>query len=353
MFGRSDSRNLETKGFPSPFFDIGVWGGLGQDRGVNRRIVVLDGYTLNPGDLSWEGLQQLGDCTVFERTPPIQVVPRAAGAEIVLTNKTPIDRVMLDGLPDLKYIGVLATGFNIVDVQAARERRIPVTNVPAYGSRSVAQMTFAHILELTQRVGEHSARVRAGGWNDCPDFCFWDAPLVELDGATLGIVGYGRIGRAVADLGRAFGMTILATTRSGESGSEDEAEFVPLEELLRRSDVVSLHCPLTPDTQHLMNRERLSLMKNSALLINTSRGPLVDEQALAEALNSGQIGGAGLDVLEVEPPRSVSPLYTAKNCHVTPHIAWATKSARQRLMSIAVDNVKHFIEGEPSNVVNH
>ena len=319
---------------------------------MSRRIVVLDGYTLNPGDLSWEPLQALGDCTVFERTPPFQVVPRAAGAEIVLTNKTPIDRSMLDGLPDLQYVGVLATGFNIVDTAAARERRIPVTNVPAYGSESVAQMTFAHILELTQRVGEHASSVRAGAWNECPDFCFWNAPLMELDQATLGIVGYGRIGQAVAKLGRAFGMKVLATKRSGEEGPGDGVDFVSLDSLLEQSDVVSLHCPLTPETHHLVNAERLQHMKSTAFLVNTSRGPLVDEVALANALNEGRIAGAGVDVLEVEPPRAESPLFHAKNCNVTPHIAWATHSARTRLMQVAVENVKNFVNGTPSNVVN-
>ena len=319
---------------------------------MSRRIVVLDGYSLNPGDLSWEPFQSLGDCTVFERTPSGQVVQRAAGAEIVLTNKTPIDRAMFDGLPDLQYVGVLATGFNIVDTEAARERRIPVTNVPAYGSQSVAQMTFAHILELAQRVGHHAASVRDGGWNRSPDFCFWEAPLIELEGATIGIVGYGRIGQAVAKLARAFGMNVIATQRSGESGHGDGVEYVALEVLLAQSDVISLHCPLTPDTQYLINEERLRLVKPTSFLVNTSRGPLVDEVSLAKALNEGKIAGAGLDVLEVEPPRSESPLFSAKNCYVTPHIAWATHSARSRLMQIAVKNVADFVNGIPTNIVN-
>jgi len=319
---------------------------------MSRRIVVLDGYTLNPGDLSWESLQSLGGCTVFERTPPSQVVQRAAGAEIVLTNKTPINRAMFDALPDLQYVGVLATGFNIVDTEAARERRIPVTNVPAYGSQSVAQMTFAHILELTQRVGHHAASVRDGGWNRSPDFCFSETPLIELEGATIGIVGYGRIGRAVAKLARAFGMNVIATQRSGKSGDGDGVEFVALDVLLAQSDVISLHCPLTPDTQHLINEERLRLVKPTSLLVNTSRGPLVDEVSLANALNEGRIAGAGVDVLEVEPPRSESPLFSAKNCYVTPHIAWATHSARSRLMQIAVKNVADFVNGIATNIVN-
>ncbi|MDA7866588.1 D-2-hydroxyacid dehydrogenase, partial [Verrucomicrobia bacterium] len=289
---------------------------------------------------------------VFERTPPGQVVQRATGAEIVLTNKTPINRAMFDALPDLQYVGVLATGFNIVDTDAARERRIPVTNVPAYGSQSVAQMTFAHILELAQRVGHHAASVRDGGWNRSPDFCFSETPLIELEGATIGIVGYGRIGQAVATLARAFGMNVIATQRSGETGHGDGVEFVLLEDLLTQSDVISLHCPLTPDTQHLINEERLRLMKPTSLLVNTSRGPLVEEVSLAKALNEGKIAGAGVDVLEVEPPRTESPLFSAKNCYVTPHIAWATHSARSRLMQIAVKNVADFVNGIPTNIVN-
>ncbi len=320
--------------------------------GMSRRIVVLDGYTLNPGDLSWEALQAFGDCTIFERSSPSQVIPRAAGAEIVLTNKTPLDRSMFDALPDLRYVGVLATGFNIVDVAAARERRIPVTNVPAYGSQSVAQMTFAHILELTQRVGHHAAKVREGEWNRCPDFCFWEAPLVELEGATLGIIGHGRIGKSVSRIAAAFGMNVIATRRSGDLGEEDGVTYVTIEKLLSASDVVSLHCPLTPETHHLINEERLRLMKASAYIVNTSRGPLIDEEALATALNEGRIAGAGLDVLEIEPPRQPSPLFEAKNCYITPHIAWATDAARGRLMNIAVENVANFVNGNPSNVVN-
>ncbi len=319
---------------------------------MSRRIVVLDGYTLNPGDLTWEPLQALGDCSVFERTPPHQVIARAAGAEIVLTNKTPLDRSMFDALPDLRYVGVLATGFNIVDTQAAKERRIPVANVPAYGSQSVAQMTFAHILELTQRVGAHAESVRQGEWNQCPDFCFWKAPLIELDGQTLGIVGYGRIGQAVGKLARAFGMRVLATQRSGQSGRGDGVEFVGLERLLETSDVVSLHCPLTPETHHLMNADRLGRMKSTAFLINTSRGPLIDEAALAAALEAGALAGAGVDVLETEPPRTQSPLYGAPNCFVTPHIAWATLAARRRLLEVAIENVRNFISGSPTHVVN-
>lgn len=318
----------------------------------SRRIVVLDGYTLNPGDLSWAGLRQLGECSIFERTLPSQIISRAGDAAIVLTNKTPLDRAAIGALPKLQYIGVLATGFNVVDTKAARDRQIPVTNVPAYGTQSVAQMTFAHILELTQQVGHHAASVRKGVWSRCPDFCYWERPLFELAGASIGIVGYGRIGREVARLAQAFDMKAMATRSSGTTGEEDGVLFCSLERLLRQSDVVTLHCPLTPKTHHLINVERLRLMKKTAYLVNTARGALVDETALAGALNEGRLAGAGLDVLETEPPRSGSPLCTAKNCYITPHIAWATRSARERLLQTAVKNVESFMNGSPTNVVN-
>jgi glycerate dehydrogenase len=316
------------------------------------KIIVLDGYTLNPGDLDWAGLEQLGACEIHDRTPDAEVVARAAGAEIVLTNKTALTRAMIESLPQLRYIGVLATGFNIVDVAAARERKIPVTNVPAYGTRSVAQMVFALILELTQRTGHHAQTVRDGRWSRSPDFCYWDFPLIELEGLTLGIVGYGRIGRAVGDLGRAFGMNILAASRTPLASSADQVRCVDLETLFRESDIVSLHCPLTAETNQLVNANRLALMKPSAFLINTSRGPLIDEAALAGALNSGQIAGAGLDVLVEEPPPAGHQLFQAKNCFITPHIAWATRSARARLLQTAVANVEAFLNGAPRNVVN-
>jgi glycerate dehydrogenase len=316
------------------------------------KIVVLDGYTLNPGDLDWSGLEKLGRCEIHDRTPDDQIVARAAGAEIVLTNKIALTRAMLESLPELRYIGVLATGYNIVDVAAAAERKIPVTNVPAYGTRSVAQMVFALILELTQRTGHHAQTVREGRWSRSPDFCYWDYPLIELDGLNLGIVGYGRIGRAVAELGRAFGMNVLAITRTPSTPGQDLTSFVDLETLLRESDVASLHCPLTSDTRNIVNAERLALMKPSAFLINTSRGPLIDEPALAQALNSGRIAGAGLDVLSEEPPPAHHPLFQAKNCFITPHIAWATRAARARLLNTAVANVEAFLKGAPQNVVN-
>ncbi|MCF7765951.1 MAG: D-2-hydroxyacid dehydrogenase [Verrucomicrobia bacterium] len=317
------------------------------------QIVVLDGYTLNPGDLSWRELEALGSCTVYDRTPADQVIARAANADIVLTNKTPLTADQIAALPNLKYIGVLATGFNIVDVQAARGRGIPVANVPTYGTRSVAQMTLALLLELTQHVGHHAETVRNGRWTSSPDFCYWDSPLVELDGLTLGILGFGRIGQAVGELARAFGMTTVCHTRNPDAVLPETVTRVPLERLFRESDVLSLHCPLTPETQHVVNRERLSWMKPTSFLLNTSRGPLIDEAALAEALNSGTISGAGLDVLAVEPPVGENPLLTARNCLVTPHIAWATKAARSRLMQTAVSNVAAFVRGTPQNVVNH
>ena len=316
------------------------------------KIVVLDGYTLNPGDLTWDELNSLGDCEIHDRTPPQEVLARAADAEIVLTNKTVLTREQIQSLPKLKYIGVLATGTNIVDAVAARERNIPVTNVPAYGTRSVAQMTFALLLELTQSVGHHAQTVRERRWTRSVDWSYWDGSLIELDGLTMGIIGFGRIGRAVAGLGIAFGMNVLASSRSRPQQPPQNISFVDLESLFRKSDVISLHCPLTPETNQLVNAERLSWMRPTALLLNTSRGPLIDEQALADALNAGKIAGAGLDVLSIEPPPTDNPLLRAKNCLVTPHIAWATRAARSRLMQIAVANVRAFLDGRLQNVVN-
>lgn len=316
-------------------------------------IVVLDGYTLNPGDLSWDELQALGPCQIHDRTALADVVSRAEHAEIILTNKTVLNSDHLNRLPKLKYIGVLATGFNIVDVAAARERGVPVTNIPAYGTKSVAQMTMALLLELAQHAGRHAQTVRDGRWSQNPDWCYWDRPLVELDGLTMGIVGLGRIGRAVADIAQAFGMNVAGAMRSGKDQStDDRIRLLDLETLFASSDVLSLHCPLTPETKHLVNAERLARMKSSAFLLNTSRGPLVDEAALAEALNSGRLAGAGLDVLALEPPPPDNPLIQAKNCYITPHIAWATRSARVRLMRAALENIKAFLDGRPQNVVN-
>jgi glycerate dehydrogenase len=311
-------------------------------------IVVLDGYTLNPGDLDWGPLRQLGHCVIHDRTSPADVVTRAAEAEIVLTNKCPLPADVIARLPRLKYIGVLATGFNVVDIRAARDRGVVVANVPIYGTRSVAQHVFAMILEMTQHVGTHAASVHQGDWLRSPDFCYWERPLVELAELTLGIVGYGRIGHAVADLGRAFGMEVLVVSRRDTPG----VERASVDEVFRRSDVISLHCPLTPETAGLVNAARLALMKPTALLVNTGRGALVVEQDLANALNDGRIAGAALDVLSVEPPSPANPLLQAKNCLITPHIAWATHAARTRLLRTVVANVAAFLAGRPENVVD-
>jgi len=314
-------------------------------------ICVLDGFTLNPGDLSWDELRRLGDSEIHDRTLPAEIITRAASAELVLVNKTPLPSATIAQLPKLKYIGVLATGTNVVDLVAARERNIPVTNVPAYSTRSVAQATFALLLELTNRAGHHAQRVRDGAWTEATDWCFWDFPLAELDGQTFGIVGFGRIGAAVAEIAHAFGMPVIAHNSSPKP-VPSFVRLVDLETLFRTSDVLSLHCPLTPQTKNLANTERLAWMKPSAFLLNTSRGPLVDEAALAAALNTGRLAGAGLDVLSAEPPSADNPLLSAKNCLITPHNAWGTRAARTRLLRVAVDNVRSFLAGQPQNVVN-
>ncbi len=315
-------------------------------------IVVLDGYTLNPGDLTWKDLETLGRCTVYDRTPPKEVVPRAKDAEIVLTNKTLLFSDVIKQLPKLKYIGVLATGYNVVDVEAAGNLDITITNVPAYSTQSVAQMVFAHLLNLAQHVGHHAETVRRERWISNPDFCYWDMPLIELVGLTMGIIGFGRIGQATAKLALAFGMKVIAYDVVTPSSMPKGCQFAGLEDVFRSSDVVSLHCPLTPQTQNIINKERLELMKKTAFLINISRGPLVDEQALAQALNNEEIAGAGLDVLSSEPPEKDNPLLKARNCFITPHIAWATRSARERLLKVVVDNVAAFLAGKSQNVVN-
>ena len=314
------------------------------------RIVILDGHTLNPGDLSWDAVKAMGDAEIFARSSPAEIPERLKGAQATLTNKVPLGRDLLMNLPDLRYIGVTATGYNIVDVAAARERNIIVSNVPAYGTDSVAQTVFALLLELTHRAGHHSDVVRDGKWARCPDFTFQDFPLVELAGLTLGIVGYGRIGHKVAQIGQAFGMKILVAKHRADLQSE--FPMAEVDEVFRQSDVISLHCPLTPATKEIVNAQRLALMKPTAFLINTSRGPLINEPALAEALDAGKIAGAGLDVLSVEPPPADHPLYRAKNCLITPHYAWATKAARQRLMDVSVKNLQAFLKGAPQNVVS-
>lgn len=306
------------------------------------KIVVLDGYCLNPGDLSWSGLEALGEVVVYERTAPEQVFERAAGASALLTNKTVLGAEALAALPELRYIGVLATGYNVVDVAAAGERGVVVTNVPSYGTHSVAQLTIALLLELCHHVGAHGEAVRAGEWAASPHWSLAKTPQVELAGKTFGCIGYGRIGAQTARIAEAMGMRVVVHSRS---------QGVTLEALLTESDVVSLHCPLFAETRGLICASRIELMKPSALLLNTSRGPLVVEQDLADALNAGRLAGAGLDVLSVEPPTSGSPLLTAKNCIVTPHIAWATREARGRLMEIAAGNLAAFAAGEARNVV--
>ena len=315
-------------------------------------IVILDGYAANPGDLSWEKMRQLGNCVIYDRTSPAEVLERSRGAEILLTNKTVLNADTINALPDLRYIGVLATGFNIVDTEAAKARGVIVTNIPAYSTDSVAQMVFAHLLNICQQVQHHSEEVRKGRWSNNPDFCFWDTPLIELRGKKMGIVGLGHTGSRTARIAIAFGMEVYAYTSKSSFQLPHEIKKMELDELFSECDVISLHCPLTPDTREIVNASRLSLMKSTAILINTGRGPLVNEQDLADALNEGRIYAAGLDVLNQEPPHADNPLLTARNCYITPHIAWASTAARERLMQIAVENVKAYIEGKTMNVVN-
>lgn len=318
------------------------------------KIVILDGYTLNPGDLSWEPLKELGEVTVYERTAPKDVYKRAEGAEVVFTNKVVLDEAVLEKLPPLKYIGVLATGYNVVDVEAAARKGIVVTNIPAYSTSSVAQMAFAHILNIVQRVGYYAQEVSNGKWSRQADFSFWDAPLHELDGKKIGIIGFGNTGRATARIAVGFGLDVYAyTSKSAMELPADVHKCPSMDELFRKCDIVSLHCPLTETTRELVDARKLELMKSSAILINTGRGGLVNEQDLADALNSGKIAAAGLDVLSSEPPRADNPLLKARNCFITPHQAWATKEARVRLMQLAVNNLKAFLEGKPVNVVNN
>ena len=312
-------------------------------------IVVLDSFTVNPGDLKWDALHQLGQCKLYDRSPKDQVVERLKDAEIALTNKSLIDAAAIAQLPKLRYIGVIATGYNCVDVPAAKARNIVVANVPTYGTFSVAQATFALLLELTNAVGVHEKTVREGQWTKSPDFCYWVSPQVELAELTLGLLGYGRIAQAVAKIGQALGMNVIVHTRT--KPADASVKHVDLDTLFRDSDVLSLHCPLTPETKAIVSAARLSQMKRSAYLLNTSRGPLIDEAALAAALERGVIAGAGLDVVSVEPPAAGNPLFGAKNCIVTPHIAWATRAARQRLIAEVVANVAAFQAGTPKNVV--
>ncbi len=315
------------------------------------KIVALDGYAANPGDLSWDELKALGECVIYDRTAPEEVLERAADAEVVLTNKVVITADMMAALPQLKYIGVMATGYNIVDIDAARERGIIVTNIPSYSTDSVAQMVFAHILNIAQQVQHHSEAVHQGRWTASKDFCFWDTPLIELRGKKIGIVGLGHTGYTTARIAIGFGMEVYAYTSKSSFQLPPEIKKMELDQLFSECDIISLHCLLTDKTRELVNAARLKLMKPTAILINTGRGQLVNEQDLADALNNGQIYAAGLDVLSQEPPKADNPLLTARNCYITPHIAWASAAARERLMGILLDNLKGYMEGKVINNV--
>lgn len=315
------------------------------------KIVILDGYSADPGDLSWEELEQMGEVTVYDRTSPSETVQRAAEADIVLTNKVVIDREKIAQLPRLKYIGVLATGYNVVDIEAAHEHGIVVTNVPAYSTESVAQMVFAHLLTVTNRTEHYAIQNRSGRWSASPDFCYWDFPLMELAGKTIGIVGLGNIGRRVAEIALAFGMKVKAVTSKSQEQLPAGIEKADLQTLLSSADVLSLHCPLTANTRHLINADTLRLMKPTAILINTGRGPLIDDQAVANALQKGLLGAFCADVLTTEPPSSNNPLLSQPNAFITPHIAWASTEARTRLLQIAIANVRAFASGKPQNTV--
>lgn len=315
------------------------------------KIVVLDGYAANPGDISWDDMKALGSLTVYDRTAPEEVIHRSEDADAILTNKVVLSAETLSQLPRLRYVGVLATGYNVVDVDAAHQRGIVVTNIPAYSTDSVAQLTFAHLLNITNRVDHYATMNRQGRWTQSPDFVYWDTPLIELSGKTMGIVGLGNIGKKVAALAQQFGMDVFAMTSKNSSDLPQGIQKTTFEELLAVSDVLSLHCPLTPQTHHLINAEALTHIKPGAILINTGRGPLVDEQAVADALKDGRLQAYCADVLSVEPAKADNPLLGCPNAFLTPHIAWATKEARKRLMQIAVDNLRAFISGEPKNMV--
>lgn len=317
------------------------------------KIVILDGYTENPGDLSWEGFEQLGELTVYDRTSLTdaeEAIARIGEAEVVLTNKTPLTRDILSACPSVRYIGLLATGYNVVDIVAAKEKEITVCNIPTYGTSAVAQMVFALLLEICHHVGEHSQAVLNGDWTNCADFCFWNYPLIELMDKCIGIIGFGRIGQNTAQIAQAFGMKVLAYDEHVIEEAKGLGEYVSLDELLSQSDVISLHCPLFPSTAGIINKDNIAKMKDSAIIINTSRGPLIVEQDLADALNAGKVYAAAVDVVSTEPIKADNPLLKAKNCIITPHIAWAPKESRKRLMDIAVDNLKAFLDGKPVNI---
>jgi len=317
------------------------------------KIVVLDGYTENPGDLSWSGLEAFGALTVHDRTAAGDIVSRIGDADIVFTNKTPLSAETLSACPNIKYIGVLATGYNVVDTQTAKEKGIVVTNIPTYGTAAVGQFAIALLLEICHHIGHHDKAVREGRWESCPDFCFWDHPLIELDGKTMGIIGYGRIGQSTGRIAQALGMKVLAyDAHQNPALVSDTMRYAELEELFARSDVISLHCPLFPETEGIINKDTIARMKDGVIILNNSRGPLIEEQDLADALNSGKVYAAGLDVVSSEPIKSSNPLLKAKNCIITPHISWAPRESRKRLMDIAVDNLAQYKNGNPVNVVN-
>ncbi|RHB43751.1 D-2-hydroxyacid dehydrogenase [Enterocloster aldenensis] len=320
------------------------------------KIVVLDGYTLNPGDLDWSGLEALGECTIYERTSLTDVdgiINRIGDAEVVYTNKTPLTREVFDRCPNIRFVGVLATGYNIVDIKAAREKGIPVTNVPTYGTAAVGQFAIALLLEICHHIGHHDESVHEGGWERNADWCYWNYPLIELDGKNMGIIGYGRIGQSTGRIAQAMGMNVLACDAYRNPALESgTCRYVEMDELLNESDVIALHCPLTPDTKGIINRNTIALMKDGVILLNNSRGPLIVEQDLAEALDGGKVAAAGLDVVSEEPISSSNPLLKAKNCMITPHISWAPRESRKRLMDIAVDNLARYLDGRMVNVVN-
>ena len=317
------------------------------------KIVILDGYALNPGDLSWAKLEALGELVVYDRTAEKDIVPRIFDAEAVFVNKTVLTKEMLEACPNLCYIGVMATGYNCVDVAAAREREIPVTNVPTYGTESVSQFAIALLLEICHHTAHHASAVLEGRWQSCPDWCFWDYPLIELAGKTMGIIGYGRIGRATGRIAQALGMRVLAYDNYKDSTLESETcRYVDKDTLFQNSDVIALHCPLVPETEGIINKESIARMKDGVIILNNSRGPLIVEQDLAEALNGGKVYAAGLDVVSIEPIHEGNPLLQAKNCFVTPHISWAPLESRQRLLGTSVNNFAEFLQGKPINVVN-
>ena len=319
------------------------------------QIVVLDGYTENPGDLSWGGLEALGELTVYDRTSTTdegEIVSRIGGAEVVITNKTPLTRGVLSACPGIKYIALLATGYNVVDVACARERGICVSNVPSYGTASVSQFSIAMLLEICHHIGHHDRSVHAGDWSRCQDWCYWDYPLIELEGKTMGIIGFGRIGQAEGRIARALGMRVLAHDLYPSDAGREIAAYVELDDLFARSDVVSLHCNLTPENTRLINRANIAKMKDGVILLNNARGQLIHEQDVADALRSGKIAAAGLDVVDTEPIRPDNPLLSAPNCILTPHISWAPKESRQRIMDCTVENVKSYLAGNPAHVVN-